>query len=62
MREAFDTVAYGFWPLRRTPIDIYHDGFHNRNERIHADDLAYAVDFHLYAARRILGDRDPAGL
>ena len=55
MRERFNTVAYGFWPLRSTPIDVYRAGFHNRNERVHADDLAYAVRFHLFAAERLLG-------
>jgi acetylornithine deacetylase/succinyl-diaminopimelate desuccinylase-like protein len=55
MRERFGTVAYGFWPKRTTPVDVYFDGFHNRDERIHTDDLVYATRFHLHAARRILG-------
>jgi acetylornithine deacetylase/succinyl-diaminopimelate desuccinylase-like protein len=55
MRERFGTVAYGFWPMRTTPTDLYYAGFHNRNERIHADDLGYATSFHIYAARRLLG-------
>ena len=55
MRERFGTVAYGFWPLRSTPIDVYRAGFHNRNERVHADDLVYATRFHLFAAERLLG-------
>ncbi|MBA3429923.1 MAG: M20/M25/M40 family metallo-hydrolase [Actinobacteria bacterium] len=59
MRERFDTVAYGFWPMRRTPIDVYHGGVHNRDERIHADDLEYATRFHIYAAKRLLGGRLP---
>jgi acetylornithine deacetylase/succinyl-diaminopimelate desuccinylase-like protein len=57
MRESFGTVAYGFWPLRHTPIDVYQTGFHNRDERIHSGDLGYAARFHIYAARRLL---DPA--
>jgi acetylornithine deacetylase/succinyl-diaminopimelate desuccinylase-like protein len=57
IRERFGTVAYGFWPMRRTPIDVYYGGFHNRDERIHSDDLAYATSFHIYAARRMLGRR-----
>ena len=57
MRERFGTVAYGFWPLRATPHDVYHKGIHNKNERIHTDDLAYATRFHIYAAQRLLGDR-----
>ncbi|MFN2488865.1 MAG: M20/M25/M40 family metallo-hydrolase [Actinomycetota bacterium] len=59
VRERFGTVAYGFWPMRRTPSDIYHDTIHNRDERIHSDDLAYATRFHIYAARRLLGDPAP---
>jgi acetylornithine deacetylase/succinyl-diaminopimelate desuccinylase-like protein len=57
MREKFDTVAYGFWPMRRTPVDVYIKGIHNKDERIHSDDLAYAVHFHIYAANRLLGER-----
>ncbi len=56
MRETFGTVAYGFWPSRRTPIEVYNGGFHNRDERIHSDDLAYATRFHIYAAERLLGN------
>ncbi|MDQ4026656.1 MAG: M20/M25/M40 family metallo-hydrolase [Actinomycetota bacterium] len=57
MREKFDTVAYGFWPMRRTPVDVYIKGIHNKDERIHSADLAYAVRFHIYAANRLLGER-----
>jgi acetylornithine deacetylase/succinyl-diaminopimelate desuccinylase-like protein len=53
LRKAFDTVAYGFWPLRRTPLDVYLDGVHAHDERIHVDDLVYAVRFHLHAAEAI---------
>jgi acetylornithine deacetylase/succinyl-diaminopimelate desuccinylase-like protein len=55
MRQRFGTVAYGFWPLRHTPIDVYQRGFHNRDERIHSADLGYATRFHIYAALRLLG-------
>ena len=53
MRQAFGTVAYGFWPSRHTPLDIYYEGVHNRDERIHRDDLGYALQFHLHAAREL---------
>jgi acetylornithine deacetylase/succinyl-diaminopimelate desuccinylase-like protein len=53
MRDAWGTVAYGFWPFRHTPSDVYGTGFHNRNERVHVDDLGYAVEFHLEACRAI---------
>lgn len=57
MRERFGTAAYGFWPWRTTPHEVYFNGFHNKNERVHADDLLYATRFHLFAARRLLGRR-----
>jgi acetylornithine deacetylase/succinyl-diaminopimelate desuccinylase-like protein len=53
MREAFGTVAYGFFPVARTPTDIYDAGVHNRDERIHTDDLALALQFHLELCREI---------
>jgi acetylornithine deacetylase/succinyl-diaminopimelate desuccinylase-like protein len=53
MREAFGTVSYGFWPCRSTPSDIYLGGIHNKDERIHVDDLVYATRFHLFAAERM---------
>ncbi len=53
LRDAFGTVAYGFWPLRSTPVEIYDAGFHNADERLHVDDLGYAVRFHLEVAREI---------
>lgn len=53
LRQSWGTVAYGFWPFRHTPSDVYGSGFHNRDERIHIDDLGYAVEFHLEACRAI---------
>jgi acetylornithine deacetylase/succinyl-diaminopimelate desuccinylase-like protein len=53
MREAFGTVAYGFWPCKSTPSNIYLGGIHNRDERIHVDDLVYATRFHLFATERM---------
>jgi acetylornithine deacetylase/succinyl-diaminopimelate desuccinylase-like protein len=53
LREAFGTIAYGFWPVRTTPLDVYRHGFHNRDERIHVDDLVHAIRFHLHAAHAI---------
>jgi acetylornithine deacetylase/succinyl-diaminopimelate desuccinylase-like protein len=50
MREAFGSVAYGFWPIRRTPTAVLHAGVHARDERIHTDDLGYAARFHIEAA------------
>jgi acetylornithine deacetylase/succinyl-diaminopimelate desuccinylase-like protein len=53
LRKTFGTVAYGFWPSRHTPIEVLHSGVHNRDERIHIDDLGYAIRFHLEACRAI---------
>jgi acetylornithine deacetylase/succinyl-diaminopimelate desuccinylase-like protein len=53
MRDSFGTIAYGFFPLRHTPVDIINDTVHSKNERIHVDDLVYAARFHLYAAQAI---------
>ncbi len=53
MRQSWGTIAYGFWPFRHTPSDVYGSGFHNKNERIQVDDLGYAVAFHLEACRAI---------
>ena len=53
LRQAFGTVAYGFWPLRHTPSEVVADGVHNRDERLHVDDLGYAVALHLDLVRQI---------
>lgn len=53
MRQAFGTAAYGFWPTKHTPVEVYCGGVHNRDERIHVDDLVYATRFHLFIARRL---------
>jgi acetylornithine deacetylase/succinyl-diaminopimelate desuccinylase-like protein len=53
IRQAFGTVAYGLWPVRTTPTEVLSSGIHNRDERIHVDDLAYGLDFTLYACRKM---------
>jgi len=53
LRESFGTVAYGFWPSRHTPEEIRATGFHNKDERIHVDDLGYATAFHVEICRRV---------
>jgi len=55
VRAAFGTAAYGFNPALRTPPQVLAEGIHNRDERIHVDDLASSVDFHVHLARRLLG-------
>ena len=55
MRQAFGTVAYGFWPLRHTPLDVYEGGMHNKDERIHRDDLGLATMMQIDIVQRLLG-------
>jgi acetylornithine deacetylase/succinyl-diaminopimelate desuccinylase-like protein len=59
LREAFGTVAYGFSPTRTTPAEVLEEGIHNRDERIHVDDLLLGVQFHLDIARQLLGPTLP---
>ena len=55
IRQAFGTVAYGFWPLTVTPLDVYEGGMHNKDERIHVDDLGIATAMQIDVVRRLLG-------
>jgi acetylornithine deacetylase/succinyl-diaminopimelate desuccinylase-like protein len=54
-RESFGSVAYGFWPVRRTPYEVWSTTAHGHDERVHADDLAYATLFHIEVCRGLLG-------
>ncbi len=56
-RSAFGSQAYGFWPIRHTPYDVVANGMHGNDERIHVDDLGYAIDFQLRLCRDLLGGR-----
>ncbi len=55
LRDAWGTVAYGFWPYRTTPVEVHEAGFHNVDERIHTDDLAYGVRAMMHIARELTG-------
>ena len=46
MREAFGTVAYGFFPMRAIELETAALLVHSANERIPVDDLELAVDFY----------------
>ena len=50
LREAFGTVAYGFFPLRAMSADLAARLIHSADERIAVDDLELGVE--LLAARR----------
>jgi acetylornithine deacetylase/succinyl-diaminopimelate desuccinylase-like protein len=53
-RAAFGAVAYGFWPARATPLDVWATTVHGNDERVHVDDLGYATSFHVDACRALL--------
>jgi acetylornithine deacetylase/succinyl-diaminopimelate desuccinylase-like protein len=55
LREAWGTVAHGFWPYRTTPVEVHDAGFHNVDERVHTDDLLYGVRATLHVVRTMLG-------
>ena len=55
LRAAGGTHAYGFSPFRTTPYDVLEAGYHNKNERVHVDDLLLSTRFHVDLAQRVLG-------
>lgn len=55
LRQAFGTVAYGFFPLRVMDPEQASLLVHSADERIHVDDLALGVDFFRHAAQHLLG-------
>jgi acetylornithine deacetylase/succinyl-diaminopimelate desuccinylase-like protein len=55
LRAAGGTHAYGFSPFVSTPYDVLRSGYHNKNERVHVDDLLLSTRFHVDLARRVLG-------
>lgn len=55
LRRDFGTVAYGFSPFLHTPATVVEAGYHNRDERVHIDDLALSVLFHRHAIESLVG-------
>jgi acetylornithine deacetylase/succinyl-diaminopimelate desuccinylase-like protein len=53
LREAFGTVAYGFFPLRTMDAELAARLIHSADERTHVDDLALGVDFLRHVARSL---------
>jgi acetylornithine deacetylase/succinyl-diaminopimelate desuccinylase-like protein len=47
LRRAWGTVTYGLWPWKHTAPADYQAGVHAPNERVRADDIAYAARWHL---------------
>jgi acetylornithine deacetylase/succinyl-diaminopimelate desuccinylase-like protein len=54
LREAFGTVAYGFFPIRHMDPEQATKLVHSANERIRVDDLALGVDMFRSVARTML--------
>ena len=54
LREAFGTVAYGFFPLRRMDAMKATKLVHSANERVPVDDLELGVDLLRFVARSLL--------
>jgi acetylornithine deacetylase/succinyl-diaminopimelate desuccinylase-like protein len=55
MRDAFGTVAYGFFPARAMPPEEAALLIHSANERVPVDDLELGVRFLRHAAHAMLG-------
>jgi acetylornithine deacetylase/succinyl-diaminopimelate desuccinylase-like protein len=54
LREAFGTVAYGFFPSRAMPPDLAATLVHSADERVPVADLELGVEWIRHAARTIL--------
>jgi acetylornithine deacetylase/succinyl-diaminopimelate desuccinylase-like protein len=54
-REAFGTVAYGFFPSRVLPIETAARLIHSADERVPVEDLELGVSFMRHAAQTVLG-------
>jgi acetylornithine deacetylase/succinyl-diaminopimelate desuccinylase-like protein len=52
-REAFGTVAYGFFPSRTMPIETAARLIHSADERVPVDDLELGVTFLRHAAQSL---------
>jgi len=57
LREAYGTVAYGFFPFLHTPLELIVETAHAHDERIAQDDLTIGVRFLEHACRTIGGFR-----
>jgi acetylornithine deacetylase/succinyl-diaminopimelate desuccinylase-like protein len=54
LREAFGTVAYGFFPMRTMPPEVAATLIHSADERIPVDDLEFGVDWFRFTAHAML--------
>jgi acetylornithine deacetylase/succinyl-diaminopimelate desuccinylase-like protein len=53
LREAFGTVAYGFFPMKTMDMELASRLIHSADERTHVDDLGLGVEFLRTAARSL---------
>jgi acetylornithine deacetylase/succinyl-diaminopimelate desuccinylase-like protein len=53
LREAFGTIAYGFFPMRTMDPELASRLIHSADERIPVEDLEFATRFLVGLARRI---------
>jgi acetylornithine deacetylase/succinyl-diaminopimelate desuccinylase-like protein len=53
LREAFGTVAYGFFPMRTMDPEVAALLIHSADERVHVDDLELGVTFLRHAAEAV---------
>ncbi|MDQ3163483.1 MAG: M20/M25/M40 family metallo-hydrolase [Actinomycetota bacterium] len=53
LRDAFGTVAYGFFPMKVMEPELAARLIHSANERVHVDDLGLGVEFLRYVARSL---------
>ncbi len=53
LREAFGTVAYGFFPMRTMTPELAARLIHSADERIPVDDLELGVEFLRHVAREV---------
>ena len=55
LREAFGTVAYGFFPLRVMSADVAAALIHSADERVPTADLELGVEWLRHAAHAVCG-------
>jgi acetylornithine deacetylase/succinyl-diaminopimelate desuccinylase-like protein len=54
LREAFGTVAYGFFPARTLPAETAATLIHSADERVPVDDLELGLDWLRFAVQTVL--------
>ena len=54
LRQAYGTIAYGYFPIRTMDTELATKLIHSANERAAVDDLELGVDMLRAAARELL--------